>query len=390
MTVSPSRRSNVAPFLAMDVLAEAVRLRAAGEPVISMAVGQPSDPAPEPVREAASRALRNGHISYTAALGIEPLREAIANHYHEHYGVDLSPDRVVVTTGSSAAFTLAFLAAFDQGQTVAITAPGYPAYRNIIAALGLNVAEIPVGATGGLLTSDALAAFHAHTPIDGLLIASPANPTGTVIPAAEFAALVETCKRLGIRLISDEIYHRLDFTGPDQTALGLDDDVIVINSFSKYYCMTGWRIGWMIVPPELIRPVERLQQSLYISAPELSQIGAVAAFSATAELERVKARYAENRAMLAKALPALDMPLLTPADGAFYAYCDVSAHTNDSMAFSGRMLAETLVAAAPGLDFDLADGHRAMRFSYAGAPSDMREAVRRLARWLNKPVQIAE
>ena len=369
------------PFHAMDVLAAANRMKARGVPVISMAVGQPGDPAPQAVREAAARALADGRIGYTDALGRLALREAIAAHYDQHYGVAVSPDRIAVTTGSSAAFNLAFLAMFDPGDRVAITAPGYPAYRNILKALGLAVVEIPLD-PDGYLKADQVEAAHRQGPLAGVLFASPANPTGAVIPDAELKAIAATARDLGIALISDEIYHRLNFSGPDTTALALDDDITVINSFSKYYCMTGWRIGWMVLPEALVRPIERIGQSLYISAPELSQIAAVQAFEATAELERVKARYATSRALLMEALPRLGLPLAAPMDGAFYAYCDVTRYTNDSMAFARSMLEEAHVAATPGLDFDPVQGPRTMRFSYAGTTEDMAEAVRRLERWL--------
>jgi aspartate/methionine/tyrosine aminotransferase len=381
MAASISKRSEVEPFHAMDVLAEANRLKAAGHPVISMAVGQPSDPAPAIVREAAAEALRHGRIGYTDALGILPLREAIAAHYAEHYGIEISPQRVVVTTGSSAAFNLAFLTLFDAGDRVGITAPGYPAYRNILLALGLKVAEIPLHEEG-YLTADHLAEAHGEKPLKGVLFASPANPTGAVIPAAEMRKIVETAAERGISVISDEIYHRLNYSGPDTTALSLSDDAVVINSFSKYYCMTGWRIGWMVAPEALVRPIERVQQSLYISAPELSQIAATRAFAASAELDRVKQRYERSRAMLLERLPPLGFRLAAPMDGAFYAYCDVSAHTNDSMEFARRMIAEAHVAATPGLDFDVAEGHRFLRMSYAGDPAEIVTAMDRLKDWL--------
>ena len=381
MTVAISRRSAVEPFHAMDVLAEANRLKQNGCPIISMAVGQPSDPAPEIVRQAAVEAAHEGRIGYTDALGMAGLREAIAAHYHDHYGVAVAPGRVVVTTGSSAAFNLSFLAMFDAGERVAITAPGYPAYRNILAALGIEVVEIPLHGDG-YLTGDLVAETHARTPFKGLLFASPANPTGSVIPADEIARIAAVARDRGIALISDEIYHRLAFGVPDTTALSVDPDIVVINSFSKYYCMTGWRIGWMVVPDALVRPIERIQQSLYISAPDLSQRAAIRAFDATEELERVKARYAASRAMLMERLPALGLRIAAPMDGAFYAYCDVSAWTNDSMAFARRMIAEAHVAATPGLDFDTVEGHRTMRFSYAGETEAMAEAMDRIGRWL--------
>lgn len=365
----------------MDVLAEANRLKARGIQVVSMAVGQPSDPAPAVVREAAARALAIGRIGYTDTLGLPALREAIAHHYADHYGVEVSPERVAVTTGSSAAFNLAFLAMFDPGDRVAIAAPGYPAYRNIMAALGIEVVEIELG-TAAYLDAGHLRAAHAEKPLKGVLFASPANPTGAVIPAAELAALIGAAEELGITVISDEIYHRLAYGAPDVTALGMGAGVTVINSFSKYYCMTGWRIGWMVLPDELVRAVERIAQSLYISPPELSQVAAIEAFKATPELEAVKARYAWNRELLIKRLPELGLPLAAPMDGAFYAFCDVTRHTNDSMEFARRMLAEAHVAATPGRDFDPLAGHRSMRFSYAGSHEDMVEALARIERWL--------
>ncbi|MER9048609.1 aminotransferase class I/II-fold pyridoxal phosphate-dependent enzyme [Mesorhizobium sp. M0923] len=381
MVVSLSRRGAVEPFHAMDILAEANRLKAKGVPVVSMAVGQPSDPAPAGVREAAASALKAGRIGYTDALGLAGLRKAIAAHYGEHYGLDVPPERVAVTTGSSAAFNLAFLAMFDPGDRVAIAAPGYPAYRNIMAALGIDIAEIELDGAA-YLHAEHLKAAHREKPLKGVLFASPANPTGAVIPAGDLEALVETARELGIAVISDEIYHRLAYAAPDTTALSFGADVTVINSFSKYYCMTGWRIGWMVLPQDLVRPIERIAQSLYISPPELSQIAAIEAFKATEELEAVKARYAWNRELLMQRLPELGFALAAPMDGAFYAFCDVTRHTNDSMAFARRMLADAHVAATPGRDFDPLQGHRTMRFSYAGSHEDMVEAMARIERWL--------
>jgi aspartate/methionine/tyrosine aminotransferase len=381
LAIAISRRSNVEPFHAMDILAEANALKAQGHPVISMAVGQPSDPAPEAVREAARQALSAGRIGYTDTLGIAELRRAISLHYFHHYGLGVPASRIAVTTGSSAAFNLAFLAMFDPGDRVAISSPGYPAYRNIMAALGLEVVEIEL-AGDAYLHAGHLRDAHAQKPLKGVLFASPANPTGAVVPETELRALIETARELGIAVISDEIYHRLTYAGADVTALGIDSDVTVINSFSKYYCMTGWRIGWMVLPEKLVRPVERIAQSLYISAPELSQVAAVEAFGATAELEAVKARYALNRGLLMERLPALGFTLAAPMDGAFYAYCDVSKLTNDSMEFARRMLAEAHVAATPGRDFDPLAGHRTMRFSYAGSHEDMKLALERIGNWL--------
>ena len=382
MAVSIARRGDVEPFHAMDVLAEANRLRALGHPVISMAVGQPSDPAPAKVREAAARALANGRIGYTDSLGIAELRAAISRHYRDQYNLDVPASRIAVTTGSSAAFNLAFLAMFDAGDRVAIAAPGYPAYRNIMSALGIDVVEVDLEGAA-YLSADHLRTAHADAPLKGVLFASPANPTGAVVPADALAALIAAARELGVAVISDEIYHRLSYIGPDVSALSFDDEVTVINSFSKYYCMTGWRIGWMVLPEALCRPVERIAQSLYISAPELSQIAAIEAFASTAELEAVKARYAWNRDLLMERLPRLGFRLAAPMDGAFYAFCDVSMLTNDSMEFARRMLAEAHVAATPGRDFDPSAGQRYMRFSYAGSHDDMATALERIERWLS-------
>lgn len=383
MSKRTSRRSQVEPFHAMDVLAEANRLRAEGLDVISMAVGQPSAPAPSLVREAAAAALARGHIGYTDALGAAQLRAAISRHYGEHYGLDVPARRIIVTTGSSAGFNLAFLAMFDVGDRVAITTPGYPAYRNILAALGLEVVEIDLG-DDAYLTGERLAVIHAEKPLDGVLFASPANPTGASIPPDALAQLVTSARELGIAVISDEIYHRLSYEAADTSALAVSDDLVVINSFSKYYCMTGWRVGWMVVPDDMVRAIERLQQNLYISAPELSQIAAAAAFGATDELEAVKDSYRQSRAVLIERLPKLGIPLAAPMDGAFYAYCDVSRLTNDSMAFARAMIAEAHVAATPGHDFDVANGNRFMRFSYAGKPTDMVTALDRIGDWLRR------
>ncbi|MEO3385726.1 aminotransferase class I/II-fold pyridoxal phosphate-dependent enzyme [Mesorhizobium sp. CAU 1741] len=381
MAVAISRRSAVEPFHAMDVLAEANRLKALGHPVVSLAVGQPSDSAPAIVREAAAAALREGRIGYTDSLGLPRLREAISRHYMDHYGVDVPASRIAVTTGSSAGFNLAFLAMFDPGDRVAITAPGYPAYRNILTALGLDVVEIRLDGEAGL-TAELLEQCHRRAPLKGVLFASPANPTGAIISADHLRRLIESARDMGISVISDEIYHRLSYGQPDVTALAHGDDVTVINSFSKYYCMTGWRIGWMVLPEMLVRPVERVAQSLYISAPELSQIAAIRAFDATGDLDHVKERYRANRALLMTSLPEMGLPIAAPMDGAFYAYCDVSQHINDSMDFAKTLLAEAHVAATPGIDFDVSEGHRYLRLSYAGSEQDVATAVSRLKAWL--------
>lgn len=380
-----SKRSAVEPFHAMDVLAEATRRRDAGHPVISMAVGQPVHPAPKAALEAARRALEHGRLGYTDALGTLSLKTAIARHYHGRHGITLDPQRIAVTTGSSAGFNLAFLALFDPGDCVAIARPGYPAYRNILQALGLTVVEVEAGReTGFTLKPESLAhaAERIGRPLKGVLLASPANPTGTVTGRAGLKALADYCRTERITFISDEIYHGLTFVGEEATALEVTDNVVVINSFSKYYCMTGWRIGWMVLPEAQVRGFERLAQSLYISPPELSQIAAEAALNAHEELDGYKAAYAANRELLMTRLPQIGLAIASPMDGAFYSYVDVSRFTNDSMAFARRMLAEINVAATPGFDFDPVEGHRTMRFSYAGSAAEMSEAMDRVARWL--------
>lgn len=383
--ITLSKRSAVEPFHAMDILAEANRQRQAGRPVISMAVGQPSHSAPRASLEAAEAALKHGRIGYTDALGLRELREAIAASYRLRHGAIVDPARIAVTTGSSAGFNLAFLALFDPGDAVAIARPGYPAYRNILKALGLKVVEVPVTAeTGYTLTPASLerAETKAGCKLKGVLLASPANPTGTVTGREALKRLMSYCDSRDIAFISDEIYHGLTFVGDETSAVEVSDNAIVINSFSKYYCMTGWRIGWMVLPEKLIRPVECLAQSLYISAPELSQLAATAAFSAEEELDVYKESYRTNRDFLLTRLPELGLPLASPMDGAFYAYVDTSRYSNDSMEFAKRMLAEIDVAATPGMDFDPLEGHRALRFSYAGSVSDIAEAVGRIAGWL--------
>jgi aspartate/methionine/tyrosine aminotransferase len=383
--ISISKRSAVEPFHAMDILAEATRLKGLGRPVISMAVGQPGHPAPQAALEAARAALEGGRIGYTDALGMTTLRQGLAEEYRRRHGVAVDRNRIVVTTGSSAGFNLAFLSLFDAGDAVAIARPGYPAYRSILSALGLKVIEVAVGAeTGYTLTPDSLerAQKEAGLRLKGVLLASPANPTGTVTTRAQLADVYRYCQGQGITLISDEIYHGLTYGAEETTALEIGDEAVIINSFSKYYCMTGWRIGWMVLPEELVRPVECLAQSLYISAPELSQIAALSALSATEELEGYKTACRANRDFLATRLPELGLPLLSPMDGAFYAYVDASRFTNDSMALAKRILAETDVAVTPGRDFDPLDGHLALRLSYAGTMQEMVEATDRLAKWL--------
>jgi aspartate/methionine/tyrosine aminotransferase len=383
--VSPSARSNVPPFMVMDVVAAAGRIEAAGGRVIHMEVGQPAAAAPQTALAAARAALGSGPLGYTETLGIPSLRARIARSYEETYGVTLPAERIVVTTGSSAGFILAFLAMFEPGDRVAIATPGYPPYRHILTALGCEPVLIETTAgTRWAITGDMLLAEHARSPLAGVLVASPANPTGTMMTPAALAELIRVAEGAGIRVISDEIYHGLEYAVAVESAARLSDQAVVINSFSKYFCMTGWRIGWMVVPDELVRPIERLQQNLAISVPTLSQIAAEAAFDGRAEMEAVKHGYEENRRILLEGLPKAGLDTFLPADGAFYLYADVSRLTADSFDFAKRMLEEAHVAATPGIDFDPARGNRFLRFCYAGAAADMREAVDRVRNWLGR------
>ena len=380
MPLKASRRGAVPPFIAMEVLREANERAARGENVLHLEVGQPSTPAPNAVIEAAKRALDTDQIGYTEALGIPPLRRRIAQHYRDMYRVDVDPARIVVTTGSSGAFLLGFLAAFDPGDRVALAAPGYPAYRNILAALGLEPVNIEVGSATRFQPTPELLDRVAGK-IDGLIVASPSNPAGTMLDGPAFKRLHGYCRDKGIRLVSDEIYHGITFGMEPTTALALGDDAIVINSFSKYFSMTGWRLGWMIPPTDLLRPIECLAQNLFISPPTLPQIAASAVFDCRAELDANVRRYAENRELLLRQLPQAGFDRLAPADGAFYIYADVSRLTNDSQDFCRRMLAETGVAATPGVDFDAGHGHQYVRFSFAGSTADIAAAADRLLNW---------
>lgn len=381
--LEPSRRSDVPPFMVMDVMAAAARIEAAGGHVIHMEVGQPAAGAPKTAITAAHAALEAGRIDYTSALGIPFLRERIARHYRDAYGCAVSPERIVVTTGSSGGFILAFLSMFEPGDRVAVTVPGYPPYRHILTALGCEPVLIETtNETRHALTGEALLAAHRKAPLKGVLVGSPANPTGTMMSREALAGLIAASEDAGIRFISDEIYHGLDYALPAVTAAALSDHALVINSFSKYFCMTGWRVGWMVVPDMLVRPIERLQQNLSISVPSLSQIAAEAAFDGAAEMEEIKHGYQENRRILIEGLPKAGLSKFLPADGAFYLYADVSGFTSDSFDFAKQMLEKAHVAATPGVDFDPIHGRSFIRFSYARSAAEMREAVDRIAHWL--------
>jgi aspartate/methionine/tyrosine aminotransferase len=385
MPALAERAERVAPFIVMDVMNQAAEIERKGGSVVHMEVGQPSAPTPLSIRTAVSRALEHGRIGYTQALGTDSLRARIARHYAEAYGVDVAAERVVVTTGSSGGFLLAFLACFQPGARIAITAPGYPAYRNILIALGLEPVAIPVGPeTRFALTPELIEAAHAQAPLAGVLTMSPGNPTGVVMTPEAIGDVAGCCRRLGLWYISDEIYHGLTYEAPATTALSADPDAIVVNSFSKYYCMTGWRVGWLVVPQRLVRTIERLQQNLSISVPYLSQVAGEAAFDATAECEAIKAGYAENRAFLLKALPQIGLNDFLPVDGAFYIYLDIGRYSNDSMAFCRSVLEGTGVAITPGLDFDEGRGARTVRLSFAGSLAECEEAVSRMGDWLKR------
>lgn len=381
MALKRSRRGAVPPFIVMDVLREANRREAAGEDVLHLEVGQPATAAPAGVLDAARAALTADRLGYTEALGIERLRDRISAYYRDRHGLDIPARRIAVTTGSSGGFMLAFLSAFDAGERVALAEPGYPAYRNILMSLGIEPIGVPA----------TLADRYQPTPenldridgdIDGLIVASPANPTGTMLRPEDMRALAAYCDTRGIRLISDEIYHGITYEDAGMTALEVTDDAFVINSFSKYYSMTGWRVGWMVMPDDLQRSVECLAQNIFISVPSLSQLAACAAFDCTEELDANVARYAANRELLLRELPQAGLDRLAPADGAFYLYADVAHLTNDSEAFCRQLLADTGVAIAPGTDFDARRGNATVRLSFAGATETMSEAARRLKKWI--------
>jgi aspartate/methionine/tyrosine aminotransferase len=383
--LKPSKRSDVPPFIVMDVMAAAAQREAQGVHIIHMEVGQPAAPAPATAIKAAQDALTRGRIGYTETLGIPSLRARIARHYQDAYDLALDPARVVVTTGSSGGFILAFLSMFEPGDRVALANPGYPPYRHILSALGCEPVLIETSAeTRWALSAKALIAAHQRAPLKGVVIASPANPTGTMMDADALTRLIAIAEAEGIRVISDEIYHGLDYAFAAETAANTSERVVVINSFSKYFCMTGWRVGWMVVPDVLVRPIERLQGNLAISVPTLAQVAAEAAFDGREEMEAVKHGYEENRRILTEGLPKAGLDKFLPVDGAFYLYADISRFSDDSLDFAKRMLNEANVAATPGIDFDPVNGRHFLRFCYAGSSAEIHEAVDRIGRWLKR------
>ena len=375
--------TSLQPFYAMEIHAQAKRLEAQGRSICYLVAGEPGAPPAPKVREAVRAALDEAQL-YTHFAGQSELREALAAYYADQHGVAVDPGSIIATMGSSAGFILSFLSAFAPGARIAVTRPGYPAYLNTLDALGFRAVEIPLNAGNGWrLSGPDVEAAHAREPFDGLLFASPANPTGAAVPAEGLQEIVATCAQLRVRLISDEIYHGLDFRGPSASALEFTRDAIVVNSFSKYYCMTGWRIGWLVLPEDVLRRAQMLQQNLFISAPTLSQIAGRVALGERAYAEEQKAHYAENRHLLNAGLADLGFGDVREADGAFYAYVGISRFSNDSLAFCRQMLDATGVAATPGIDFDRTNGHRFVRFSYAGTRETVEDGLERMRKFLS-------
>ncbi|MDJ0640631.1 MAG: aminotransferase class I/II-fold pyridoxal phosphate-dependent enzyme [Paracoccaceae bacterium] len=373
-----SRRSNVDPFIVMDVMEAAAEAERAGRHIIHMEVGQPGTPAPSGARRALAEAMENGALGYTVALGLPALKARIAKWYADRHGLTISPERIIVTSGSSGAFLLAFTALFDAGDRVALGAPGYPSYRQILSALSLTPVDIETRA------EDRYQPVPDHLPddIQGLIVASPANPSGTMLDRPALTSLIEATEARGAAFVSDEIYHGIEYDRPAISALEITDDVYVINSFSKYHSMTGWRVGWMVVPEAHVRTVERLAQNMFICAPHASQVAALAAMDCREELEDNMAVYARNRDLMIEGLPEAGITRFAPPDGAFYVYADVSEFTRDSREFCAELLAEAGVAVTPGLDFDKARGGGTVRFSYARSTEDIEEGLLRLKKFM--------
>ena len=382
MALKVSQASEIPAFLAMQVMRRAKEMQAAGNDLVHLEVGQPSNPQPAAVSKALQASLK--HVAshgYSVGLGLPELRQRIGQHYQDWYQLPLDWQRIAVTPGSSLGFAIAFLSAFDKGDRIAIATPGYPAYFNLMLALGIKPQLLPARAAQNWMPDLESLVATDNIP-DGLLLASPANPTGVVMRDDELEAVCRWCDKHGVRLIMDEIYHGLTFGKRTKSALAYTNDAIIINSFSKYFCMTGWRLGWMVLPEDLVPTAEMLAQNIYISAATINQLGAIAAFDCYVELDAHIPRYEENRDLLYRGLPAEFLGNHAPSGGAFYLYADVSALTNDSIAFADRILTDTGVAMTPGVDFDAVDGRSHMRISYAGSTQDMKKAVQRLNDWL--------
>lgn len=374
-----SNRGQVEPFIAMDILKEANELEAKGHDIVHLEVGQPNFCLPEIVTERVLTSLSMGKLGYTVASGLQELRAAIVEYYYRSYDISLNSENVFVTTGSSAAFQLACLASFDHGASVGLASPGYPAYRHILSSLGLRPQLIPIGIGSNYqLSVDMIKSIK--EPLDGLIIASPANPTGTVISDMALRDLLQYCENNGIRVISDEIYHGITYENKASTAFKVDSSSVVINSFSKYFGMTGWRIGWLVAPEDLTRSIECLAQNHYICPPTISQIAALSMLNATEKLDKYVTEYKNNRDLLLNTLPKLGFSRIAPADGAFYLYVDVSNITSDSVSYCQYLLRTQGIAMTPGVDFDPVNGHKFVRISYAGTKEDIENALYRLSK----------
>lgn len=374
MTFSPSKRvQTVSPFIVMDVMRAAAAREAQGLPVYHMEVGQPGTGAPKAALDALAGPLATQSLGYTEAFGRPDLRAALAEHYQEAYGARVPTSQIAITAGSSAGFSLAFISAFEAGDRVALASPGYPAYRNILTALGLEVVEIPVDAEHGFQPQ--IDQLEALVPLQGLILASPSNPTGTMVSPEELKAMAEYCHKSGIRLISDEIYHGLSYDKPEATALAYSPSAIVVNSFSKYYSMTGWRVGWLILPQDLVRSVDRLTGNMFICAPHVAQVVALGALKAKPELDALKTTYAQNRQIVLDGLDQAGIKRMAPPDGAFYVYAEVGHLTDDSLSFCQDILAQTGLAITPGIDFDPARGRGFVRFSFCGSSQTVTDGM---------------
>ncbi|MGB5760001.1 MAG: aminotransferase class I/II-fold pyridoxal phosphate-dependent enzyme [Acidimicrobiales bacterium] len=379
--MKPSARSDIAPFYVMEVMRAAEAREAAGHEVLHLEVGQPSTSAPAGALAAVATAMKTDKLGYTGAAGMPELRRAITGWYRDRYGVSVPMERIVVTTGASGSCVLGFMALFDVGDRVAVLEPGYPCYRNDLTALGIEVVTVPVGHESGFRPT--IEQLEGLGPIDGLIVASPSNPTGTVLPAETLSAIVAWADAGEVRLVVDEIYHGVTYGAPTPTALAYSDQVIVINSFSKYFSMTGWRLGWVVGPTPIAVAVERLSQSLTIAAPTVSQVAGLAAFDCVEELEANVARYRMNREIVLDGLRRAGLDKMAPPDGAFYAWVDVSAIGIDSPTLCARWLDELGVATTPGIDFDRSHGDRFVRFSYAGTAAELAEAMTRIEAWMS-------
>jgi len=379
MAIKISNRCDIAPFYVMEVMRSAAERESAGKEVLHLEVGQPSTPAPSGARQSAIRAIEEEILGYTSALGIEPLRERLSLHYLEWYNATIPAARIAVTMGASGAFTLAFLACFESGDRVAVPTPGYPCYRNVLRALDVEVVDLPVGPETRFQPSPE--GLESIGPIDGLVVASPSNPTGTMLLEEELLEIINWCKTKDVRLISDEIYHGVTYGTAAPTAASFWEEAIVVNSFSKYFSMTGWRVGWLILPDNLVSPIERLAQNAFIAAASVSQHAALGAFDSHSELEVNLDRYRANRQILLEGLPTVGIDKLAPADGAFYIWAQVDHLCDDSQALAQEWLSELGIAVTPGIDFDPREGHRFIRFSFAGSTREALQTIEKLNNW---------